>query len=107
MDKGMNVSYEIICDCGRKLSDLDVAGGICPWCHRVVDGNVRKIIMRNTEVVGSQLVNAPERVIVTQPQKDSDAIFWIVGLFFYLMNPLLAMILLFCHFRSKAERGER
>jgi hypothetical protein len=101
MDKGMNVSYEIICKCGRKLSDLDVAGGICPCCHRVVDNNVRKVVVKNTEVVKhqrivkNQSVDAPQCVVATQSQKglSPDAIAWIVSFFFYLMNPLLGIIL--------------
>jgi len=106
MDKGMNVEYEIICSCGRKLSDLDFMRGVCPWCHRVIDNNcVQKVAVRDTEVVKyqrivkNQFVDAPQCVVVTQSQKglSPDAMALIVSFFFYLMNPLLGIISWLCY----------
>jgi len=91
MDKGMNVSYEIICKCGRKLSDSDIAGGICPWCHRVVDNNVQKVVVRESEIVkkqkivGNQFAGVPECIVVIQPPKDPFAEVVNMFLFFLLL----------------------
>jgi len=116
MDKGMNVNYEIICSCGGKLSDLNVMGGMCPWCHRVIDNNcVQKVVVRDTEIVKhqrivkNQSVNTPQRVVVTQSQEglSPDTIVLIMGFIFYMMNPLLGVLFLLGYYWPTSTREEK
>ena len=88
MDKRMN--YVMIHKCGRKLSDLDVMGGICPWCHKVIqnaDINVKYDGASQSNT--SNLPSACKTKGTRKLRKDDIAIITFFSILVIVFNPYL------------------